>query len=116
VERRRGGCDRGASRSPGRQRRDAHPGAAGLMSVEEGGAGGGGRLDLDARTGSIALPCHATKPLPFFDHDMPSTSFSTCSMKCLDVAAVLNSRHVPFCLPLRRARHHRPAVASRSAR
>jgi hypothetical protein len=46
-------------------------------------------------TGSIASPYHATKLLPFFDHDRPSTSFSTCSMKCLDVAAVLNSRHVP---------------------
>jgi hypothetical protein len=75
--------------------RRPRPGAAGLLSVEEGGAGGGGRLDLDARTGSIASPYHATKLLPFFDHDRPSTSFSTCSMKCLDVAAMLNSRHVP---------------------
>jgi hypothetical protein len=46
VERRRGGSGRGAPRSPGRRRRDAHPGAAGLLSVEEGGAGGGGRPDL----------------------------------------------------------------------
>jgi hypothetical protein len=75
--------------------RRPRPGAAGLLSVEEGGAGGGGRLDLDARTGSIASPYHATKLLPFFDHDRPSTSFSTRSMKCLDVAAVLNSCHVP---------------------
>jgi hypothetical protein len=96
--------------------RSPHPGAAVLLSVEEGGAEGGGRPDLDARTGSIASPYHATKLLPFFDHDRPSTSFSTCLMKCLDVAAVLNSHHVPLCLPLRRARHHRPTVASRSAR
>jgi hypothetical protein len=75
--------------------RRPRPGATGLLSVEEGGAGGRGRLDLDARTGSIASPYHATKLLPFFDHDRPSTSFSTCSMKCLDVAAVLNSHRVP---------------------
>jgi hypothetical protein len=39
VERRRGGSGRGAPRSPGRRRHGAHPGAAGLLSVE-GGAGG----------------------------------------------------------------------------
>jgi hypothetical protein len=33
--------------------------------------------------------------LPFFDHDRPSTSFSTCSMKCMDVIVVLNSHQVP---------------------
>jgi hypothetical protein len=39
VERRRGGSGRGAPRSPGRRRHGAHPGAAGLLTVE-GGAGG----------------------------------------------------------------------------
>jgi hypothetical protein len=120
VERRGGGCDRSAPRS-----QSHHPGAPwspfrghlGLPFMEEGGAGGRGRLDLAVPelstcrgrrgspeppaygprrqdrehataslvcshgcaktevadrihiTGSITLPCHATKLLPFFDHD-----------------------------------------------
>jgi hypothetical protein len=46
-------------------------------------------------TGSITLPHDATKLLPFFDHDRAFHLILYLLTKCLDVAAVLNSRRVP---------------------
>jgi hypothetical protein len=51
-------------------------------------------VDPGTHRGSGPREVHTTL-LPFFDHDRPSTSSSTRSMKCLGVAAVLNSCHVP---------------------